>query len=93
MWVHPDIVKSQQWTTVTSKKSKGKARASSSKVVSISTREIEKDIASLTSSGDKESAFAADTDTPPTSKIRSGKQYLKQYGDCLLYTSPSPRDS
>jgi len=35
MWVHPDIVESQQWTTVTSRKSKGKARASSSNVVSL----------------------------------------------------------
>ena len=55
MWVHPDIVKSQQWTTVTRKKSRGKAKASSSNVVSISTRETEEDVASLTSPGDKES--------------------------------------
>jgi len=32
MWVHPDIVESQQWTTVTSRKSKGKAKAFSSNV-------------------------------------------------------------
>jgi len=31
MWVHPDVVESQQWTTVTNKKSKGKTRASSRK--------------------------------------------------------------
>jgi len=68
MWVHPDIVQSQQWMTVTSKKSKGKTKASSSNVVSIFTRETEKDVASLTSSGDEESAFAADTGTPSTSK-------------------------
>jgi len=77
MWVYSDIVKSQQWTTVTSRKSKGKAKASSINVVSISTRETEEDVASLTSSGDEESALVADTDAPPTSKTRSGKQYLK----------------
>ena len=47
MWVHPDIVQSQQWTIVTNRKSKGKANASSSNVVSISTRETEKDVAPL----------------------------------------------
>jgi len=68
MWVHPDIVERQQWTTVTNKKSKGKAKASSSNVVGISTRETEEDIVSLTSSGEEESAFTADTGAPPTSK-------------------------
>ena len=33
MWVHPNIVDSQQWTTVTNRKSKGKAKASSCHVV------------------------------------------------------------
>jgi len=77
MWVHPDIVESQQWVTVTSRKSKGKARAFSSNVVSISTRETEEDIASLTSSGDEEFALVADTGAPSTSKTRSKKLYLK----------------
>ena len=65
MWIHLDIVQSQQWITVTNRKSKGKARASSSNVVSISTRETEEDIVSLTSSGDEEFAFIADTGVPP----------------------------
>jgi len=67
MWVHPDIVESQQWTTITNRKYKGKAKASSSNVVSY-TSETEKDVASLTSSGDEESAFVADAGTPPISK-------------------------
>ena len=90
MWVHPDIVKSQQWMTVTSRKSKGKARNSSSNVVSISTRETEEDVVSLTSSGDEESAFAADTGTPK-SKTQSDKQYLKQYGEPIV-NSPQPAE-
>ena len=49
MWVHPNIVESQQWMTITSRKSKDKAKASSSNVVSVSTREIEEDVTSLTS--------------------------------------------
>ena len=77
MWIHLDIIESQQWTTVTSRKSKGKAKASSSNVMSISTRETEEDIASLTSSRDEESALVTDTGAPLTSKTRSGKQYLK----------------
>ena len=76
-WVHPDIVESQQWTTITSKKSKSKARAYSRNVVSIATRETEDDIASLTSSGEEESTFVADTGEPPTLKTRSSKQYQK----------------
>ena len=44
MWVHPDIIESQQWTTATSRKSKGKAKASSSNVGGTSTREIEEDM-------------------------------------------------
>jgi len=58
MWVHPDIIESQQWMTVTNRKSKRKAKASSSNVVGISARETEEDVASLTSSGEEESAFA-----------------------------------
>ena len=54
MWVHPNIVESQQSTTVINRKSKGKVKASSSNVVGISTREIEKDVASLTISGEEE---------------------------------------
>jgi len=61
IWVHPDIVESQQWMTVTSRKSKGKAKASSSNVVSVSTRETDEDVAFLTSLGDKESVFVTDT--------------------------------
>jgi len=52
-------------------------------VVGISTKDTEEDIASLTSSGE-ESAFAANTGVPPTSKTRSGKQYLKQYSEPMV---------
>ena len=43
---HPDIIESQQWIIVTNRKSRGKTKASSCNVVSVSSREIEKGIAS-----------------------------------------------
>jgi len=87
MWVHSDIVKRQQWTTVTSRKSRDKAKTSSSNVANISTRETEEDVTSLTSSRDGESALVAYMGTSPTSKTRSGKQYLKQYGEPIANSS------
>ena len=81
MWVHPDLIEHQQWMIVTNRKSKGKGRASSSNVVSVSVRETEEGIASLTSSREEESAFTADTGVPFTLKTQSGKNYLKQYGE------------
>jgi len=89
MWVHPDIIESKQWTTIASRKSRGKINASSSNVVSIFIRETKKDVAPLTSSGDEESALVADTSAPLTSKTRSGKQYLKQYRESIA-NSPQP---
>ena len=50
MWIYPNIIEGQQWTTVTHRKSKGKAKASSSNVVGISVRETEEDVVSLTKS-------------------------------------------
>jgi len=72
MWVHPDIIESQQ-ITIMHRKSKGKAKASSSNMVGISTRETEEDVTSLTSSGEEESVLAADTSTPFMSKTRFDK--------------------
>ena len=71
--------------------SRGKAKASSSNVVSVFTRETEEDVASLTSSGDEGSALVADTGPPPISKTRSDKQYLKQYGEPVA-NSPQQAD-
>jgi len=90
MWVNPDI-KSQQWTTVTSRKSKGKARAFYSNVVSIFTRETEKDVVFLTSLGVKESTFTANTGAPRKYKTRYDKQYLKQYDEPAV-NSPEPAE-
>jgi len=74
--------------TVINRKSKGKAKASSNNVKCISTRKTEENIASLTSSGEEESAFAADACAHPTSKTRSDKKYLQKYNK-LMIDSPS----
>ena len=87
MWVHPDIIESQQWTTVIHKKSKGKTKVSSNNMLGISTRETKEDVASPISSGEEESVLAADTGTPSMSKTRSDKQYLKQYGQLVVRSS------
>ena len=58
-------------------KFKGKAKASSNNMMGISTRKTEKDVASLISSGEDDSALAAETGTPSMLKARSYKQYLK----------------
>jgi len=73
MWVHPDIIESQQWTIVTNRKSRGKAKTSTCNVVSVSSKEAEEGVASLTDSEEKESGLTVDQDAPPTSKIRSEK--------------------
>ena len=87
MWVHPDLIESQQWMIVTNKKSKGKARVSSTNMVSVFIRETKEGITSLISSGEEESAFAADVGAPSMSKIQSGKQYLKQYSEPIASSS------
>jgi len=46
MWVHPDLVEGQQWTTVTGKKSKDKAKASPCNVVCAFSLEVETDVPS-----------------------------------------------
>ena len=60
MWVHPDLVDGQQWTTVTNRKSKGKAKATSCNVVCASSREAETDVPSLTNSEEEKIALATE---------------------------------
>ena len=82
MWVHSDIFESQQWMTVTNRKSKGKAKASSSNVIGISTRETEEDVVSLTSSGEEGFAFAADIGAQVS--IRQAVLEIVRLADCKL---------
>ena len=88
MWVHPDLVNEQQWTTVTNRKSKGKAKASSCNVVCASSREAETDVPSLTDSEEETIVLAAEPNQPMAG-TRSGQPYLKQYGETTA-TPPQP---
>ena len=88
MWVHPDLVDGQQWTTITSRRSKGKAKASSRNVVCVSFREAETDISSLTDSEEGTIVLA----TEPNQLVvetHSGQSYLKKY-DKIVATPPKP---
>ena len=60
MWVHPDLVDGQQWTTVTNRKSKGKAKATSCNVVCASSRGAETNVPSLTDSEEETIVLAAE---------------------------------
>ena len=50
MWVHPDLVEGWQWTTITNRKSRGKAKVSPYNVVCASSCEAETDVPLLTDS-------------------------------------------
>ena len=89
MWVHPDPVDSRQWTTVTSRRSKGKAKASSCNVMCASSREVETDIPSLTDSEEETIVLATEPNKPLATEIRSGQSYLKKY-DEMVASPPKP---
>ena len=77
----------QQWTTVTNRKSKGKAKASPCNVVCASSQEI--DVASLTDSEEETIILAAEPNAPLMARTRLGQSYLKKY-DEMVANSPKP---
>jgi len=81
-------VDDQQWTTVTSRKSKGKVKASSCNVVCASSREAETDVPSLTDSEEETIALATEPNQM-VAETRSGQSYLKKY-DEMAATPPKP---
>ena len=87
MWVHPDHVQSQQWTTATNKKSKGKTRISSCNVVCTSSREAQTDVTSLRNSEEERIVLAAEQDTPLVAGTRSAQQYSKKYDEVVASSS------
>jgi len=88
IWVHPDLIESQQWTNVSNRKSKGKARVSPCSVVCASFREAETDVASLTNSEEEIIVLIIEQNTLGGAGTRSGQQYLKKY-DELWRVHPS----
>ena len=75
MWVHPDLVEGQQWTT--NRKSKGKVKASPYNVVCASFREVETDVPSLIDSEKETVILVAEPNAPLMAETRSGQSYLK----------------
>ena len=89
MWVHLDLVEGQQWTTVTNRKSKGKAKASPCNVVCAFSREEETDVPSLTDSEEETIILAVELNAPLMAETRSGQSYLKKY-DEMVANPPRP---
>jgi len=92
MWVHPDLVEDQQWTTVTNRKSKGKAKALPCNVVCTSSRKVEIDVPSLTDSEDETVVLTIELNAPLVAETRSGQSYLKKY-DEMVANLPNPPQS
>jgi len=89
MWVHPDLVEGQQWTTVTNRKSRGKSKASPYNVVCVSSRKAETGVPSLTDSKEETIILAAEPNAPLVAGTRSGQSYLKKY-DKMVKNLPKP---
>jgi len=77
MWVHSDLVEAQQWTIVTNRKSKGKAKVSPCIVVCASSRKVETDVPSLTDLKEEPIVLAAELNAPLVAEARSGQSYSK----------------
>jgi len=85
MWVHSDLVEGQQWTTVTNRKSKGKAKALPCNVVCASSQEAKTDVLSLTDSEEETIVLAAELNAPLVAETRSGQSYLKKYDEMVAH--------
>ena len=92
MWVHPDLVEGQQWTTVTNKKSRGKANASPCNMVCASSQEAKTNVPLLTDSKEETIILAAKLNAPLVAETRSGQSYLKKY-DEMVANLPNPPQS
>jgi len=89
MWVHPDLVEGQQWTTVANRKSKDKAKALTCNVVCASSRKAKTNVRSLTDSEEETILLAAEPNAALVVGTRSGQSYLKKY-DKMVTNPPKP---
>ena len=79
----------QQWTTITNRKSRGKAKASPCNVVCASSREAKTVVPSLSNSKEKTIILATEQNAPLVAKTHSGQLYLKKY-DEMVANLPKP---
>ena len=87
MWVYPDLMESQQWTAITNRKSKVKAKVSPCNVVCASSLEAETDVPSLTDSEEETIFLIAELNALLVAKTCSGQSNLKKY-DEMVVNSP-----
>ena len=83
MWVLLDLIEGQQWTTVTSRQSRGKANASPCNMVCASSKEVKTDVPSLTDSEEETIVLTKEPNTPLVAWTRSGQSYLKKYDEVV----------
>ena len=89
MCVHPEFVDGQQWTTVTNKKSKGKAKVSSCNMVCASPQEAKTNVPSLTDSEKEIIVLTVELTKSFIAETHSGQSYLKKY-DNMVESPPKP---
>ena len=88
MWVHPDLVEGQQWTTITSRKSRGKQKLHLAMWCVLPPGKQKIDIPSLTDSEEEETiVLAAELNAPLVARTRLGQSYSKKYDE--MVASPS----
>ena len=90
IWVHPDLLEDEQWTSVTSKRSKGKGKACHA--VSAALEDEGAETASLTDYDEEGATLATQTEPIPISGTRTGKDYLKKYPDAMEDVPAQPLD-
>jgi len=83
MWVHPDLIKGQQWTTIANRKFRGKAKVSPCNVVCAFSRKEETDVPSLTDSEEETIVLAAEPNAPLVAGTHLGQSYLKKYDEVV----------
>ena len=88
MWVHPDLVEGQQWTIVTNRKFRGKAKVLPCNVVCASYREAETDVPSLTDT-EETIVLAAEPNASLVAGTRSDQSYMKKYNK-MVANPPKP---
>ena len=92
MWVHPNLVKSQQWTTITDRKSKSKGKVSSCNVVCASSIDAEIDVTSIADEEEEEIVLTIEQRAPPLAETRSDQQYLKKYDEAVASSSKPAKE-
>ena len=80
-------------TTVTNKKSKGKAKTFSCNVVCASSREDETYVTSLTDSEGGKIVLVVEQSAPLVAGTRSGQQYLKKYDEMVPSSSKPTKEA